>query len=161
PEWQIQLADIGANPPGHGLAAQADPIDALYGAADLLALLRNLPRLPLLVDPPGAGWIGRGGGRPSARLGGKVLARVRAVLATAAMAAAGAAPAPRRYRSRAFRQSFLVAFATRIGQRLREAAEASVAEAESQHGVALLPVLASRAEAVDGAVDGAFPGLRG
>ena len=77
------------------------------------------------------------------------------------MAAAGAAPAPRRYRSRAFRQSFLVAFATRIGQRLREAAGASVAEAEGQHGVALLPVLASRAEAVDDAVDGAFPGLRG
>src|SRR5207249_4905921 len=56
------------------------------------------------------------------------------VQATTAMVAAGAPPAPRRYRCRAFRQSFLVAFATRIGQRLRDAAAAGVTEAEHEHG---------------------------
>ncbi len=71
------------------------------------------------------------------------------VQATSAMLAAGTGGGDRsRYRSRSFRQSFLVAFSARIGERLREAAAATTAEAAADYGDALLPVLADRAEEV-------------
>jgi hypothetical protein len=83
------------------------------------------------------------------------------VQATTSMMAVGAtAGAGQRPRSRSFRQSFLVAYATRIGQRLRESASDSVAEAQVAHGDALLPVLAGRAHDVDAVCDAAFPRLR-
>jgi hypothetical protein len=72
------------------------------------------------------------------------------VQASAGMKAGGA---------RAFRQSFLVAFATRIGGRLREAAEASVADAAEEHGSALAPVLLARDSAVEEACHAAYPEL--
>ena len=84
--------------------------------------------------------------------------------ATAAMTAAGSAaqePFVRGARSRSFRQSFLVAYATRIGARLREASEAATEEASQAHGPErLLPVLAARKAATDAAVRAAFPHLR-
>jgi hypothetical protein len=83
------------------------------------------------------------------------------VQATSAMVAEGKRPEQRRQRTRGFRQSFLVAFAARIGQRLRETTEAVVSEADSTSGGALLPVLASRREAIDEAVDEAFPDASG
>jgi len=77
--------------------------------------------------------------------------------ATTQLTAAGAArQAGSRSRSRSFRQSFLVAFATRIGQRLRAAARACEEAAAGEHGMALLPVLASRRNAADEAVEAAF-----
>jgi hypothetical protein len=79
------------------------------------------------------------------------------VQATSAMLAEGKRPEQRRQRSRAFRQSFLVSFAIRIGQRLRETTAAVVSEASAAHGGALLPVLASRSEAVNDACAAAFP----
>ena len=45
--------------------------------------------------------------------------------------------------------SFLVAFASRVGERLAEADAAVVAEADREHGGEVLPVLASRAEEVE------------
>ncbi len=81
------------------------------------------------------------------------------VQGTAAMLAAGAASAARGRRSRSFRQSFLIAYAERIGERLREANAAGVETAERQYGGALLPVLRSRADAVDDAFSSAFPAL--
>ena len=65
-----------------------------------------------------------------------------------------------RTRSRAYRQAFLLAYAGRIGQRLQEAAAATVREAARDHGEALLPVLRRRELAVDDAVAEAFPRLR-
>ena len=62
-----------------------------------------------------------------------------------------------RSRTRSFRQSFLVAYAQRIGERLRATAAQVVAEGAERHGDALLPVLAGRAEAVDDAVHAAYP----
>ncbi len=56
-------------------------------------------------------------------------------------------------RSRSFRQSFLVAYAGRIGERLRETAEDGTREASDDR---LLPVLAARASAVDDAVADTF-----
>lgn len=63
-----------------------------------------------------------------------------------------------RSRTRSFRQSFLVAYATRIGERLSTTAAEVVAEAE-RRGDAVLPVLARRAQAVDDAVLAAYPDM--
>ena len=63
-------------------------------------------------------------------------------------------------KTKSFRQSFLVSYANRIGQRLRESADRSVHEAEAVHGASLLPVLASRELAVQDATTAAFPKLR-
>ncbi|HSH59241.1 MAG TPA: DUF2786 domain-containing protein [Acidimicrobiales bacterium] len=62
-----------------------------------------------------------------------------------------------RSRTRSFRQSFLLAYADRIGERLAAATAQVVAEGAERHGAALLPVLAGRAEAVEEAVQAAFP----
>jgi hypothetical protein len=83
------------------------------------------------------------------------------VQATSAMVAEGKRPEQRRQRSRSFRHSFLVAFAARIGQRLRETTEAVVSEASSGYGGTLLPVLASRSDAVDAACQEMFPQVKG
>ncbi len=63
-----------------------------------------------------------------------------------------------RRRLKAFRQSFLVAFAVRIGERLAGAADAALADAALAAGpVDLLPVLASREAQVREVMDRAFP----
>lgn len=80
--------------------------------------------------------------------------------ATAAMTAAG--PQTDRHgrsRTRAFRHAFLLAFAGRVGRRLRDAARSTVDRADGDHGGALVPVLAERDAAVDDAVRAAFPRL--
>lgn len=61
---------------------------------------------------------------------------------------------------RSFRESFVLAFALRIGERLEAAAEASVADAVAERGADLLPVLASRDEEVERAFEAAFPRRR-
>ncbi len=82
------------------------------------------------------------------------------VQADAAMGAAGRqVDGLGRSRTRSFRQSFLVAFASRIGARLRQTTTDTEAAAAEEHGAALLPVLAARIEAVDEACEATFPGL--
>lgn len=76
------------------------------------------------------------------------------VQATSAMVHAGA-PADGRIAS--FRRSFLTGYAYRIEQRLAEATLAASTQAEREHGVSLLPVLASREEAVQETVRELFP----
>lgn len=61
-------------------------------------------------------------------------------------------------RTRAFRKSFLVAYATRIGERLEAASAATIAESPDPER--LLPVLASHQLAVDAAFDTLFPQAR-
>jgi hypothetical protein len=61
--------------------------------------------------------------------------------------------------TRSFRQSFLVAFARRIGERLAEAAEAVTAE-EATRSTALVPLFAARREAAELALKVAFPETR-
>jgi len=76
-----------------------------------------------------------------------------------------------RSRTRSFRQSFLVAYSIRIGERLAEAAAHAEQEAVAEQigaagdpaglastGTDLVPFLAARREAVDDAVDGLFGG---
>lgn len=82
------------------------------------------------------------------------------VQATRAMTAAGSVrSSDGRSRTRSFRQSFLVAFANRIGERLRDATDSAATQAHEVHGGHLLPVLAGRRAAVDDAVAQAFPRL--
>jgi len=64
-----------------------------------------------------------------------------------------------RSRTRSFRRSFLLGFATRIGERLRKATTAATEQAEADHGVSMLPVLAGRSARVDDAFVAAFPDL--
>jgi hypothetical protein len=82
------------------------------------------------------------------------------VQATAAMTAHGPVRDARgRVRTRSFRASFLVGFAGRIGERLREAHAVSVAQAAATRRTDLAPVLARRDRAVDDAVARVFPAL--
>lgn len=83
------------------------------------------------------------------------------VQATTAMVAAGSQVDHRgRSRTRSFRQSFLVAYADRLGIRLRAAQAASQESAGADYGEALLPVLADRSAAVADAVDEVFPDMK-
>ena len=61
---------------------------------------------------------------------------------------------------RAFRNSFTQAFALRIGERLEQAAEDTLDAMADERGADLLPILASRDEAVERASDEAFPHRR-
>jgi hypothetical protein len=78
------------------------------------------------------------------------------VQATRAMVAEGKT-AGRRARQRGFRQSFLVSFAVRIGQRLSAATADTTTAADAEHGGRLLPILAQRVREVDDEVRRAFP----
>jgi hypothetical protein len=60
-------------------------------------------------------------------------------------------------KSRSFRQSFLVGFASRIGHRLKESANVATSDALREHGGQLLPVMADRSRAMDELRNGAFP----
>ena len=65
--------------------------------------------------------------------------------------------------TRSYRQSFLVAYAVRIGERLREAVEVAAEAATGGDSVrrdALLPVLAGRVEAAQEAVEAAYPQVK-
>lgn len=81
------------------------------------------------------------------------------VQATRAMVAQPRRPGASAGTTRSFRQSFLVAFARRVGLRLREAAEQVTAE-ESERSTALVPVFAQRRAAADAALGAAFPDVR-
>lgn len=64
-----------------------------------------------------------------------------------------------RSRTRSFRHAFLLAYATRIGERLHAAAHEAHAHARAELGESLLPVLAARAEVVERTVGELFPRL--
>jgi hypothetical protein len=65
-----------------------------------------------------------------------------------------------RSRTRAFRQSFLASYASRIGERLRGASDEAIRQAAAETpGTRLLPVLASRAKAVEDTTEAFFPEL--
>ncbi|TYB40049.1 DUF2786 domain-containing protein [Actinomadura chibensis] len=80
------------------------------------------------------------------------------VQATSAMVHAGPRRDARgRSRTRSFRHAFLNAYAGRVGERLREAADRAAADVGG--GKDLLPVLAARDRAVERAVASMFPNL--
>jgi hypothetical protein len=89
--------------------------------------------------------------------GAKTMFIALSLHATRSMLAADVPPwdAPRR-----FRHAFLLAFAARIGERLRAADEAALADAERKVGGSVSLVLLDRSEAVDRAFAARFPHLR-
>lgn len=62
-------------------------------------------------------------------------------------------------RTRSFRQSFLVAYAGRIGERLRESAQTTETTYDEAHGGVLVPVLKARRDALDDRIAELFPDL--
>ncbi|MGW4333500.1 DUF2786 domain-containing protein [Rhodococcus koreensis] len=62
-------------------------------------------------------------------------------------------------RSPSFRRSFLLAFATRIGERLTIAREQAGRDASSQYGKELVPIMAERNEAVGSVFEEQFPSV--
>jgi hypothetical protein len=79
------------------------------------------------------------------------------VQATTVMISAGSrVDADGRSRTRSFRQSFLHAYAIRIGQRLREATDQVGDAMNAARGGALVPVMAARTEAVRHAAESIF-----
>jgi len=60
----------------------------------------------------------------------------------------------------AYRRAFLVAFAGRIGERLRDGNDQAVADARREHGDAILPVLASKEQAAEDALREFAPDTR-
>ena len=78
--------------------------------------------------------------------------------ATSAMIAAGSvSDRTGKSRTKSFRQAFLIAFASRIGERLRAANQTAAAEATQEFGEALLPVLVRREEEVEELRTQVFP----
>ncbi len=67
-------------------------------------------------------------------------------------------------RTRRFRQSFLYAFAQRVGERLRRATDDAMGEAAARAGASggreLVPLMAARTAEVDAAADRLFPEVR-
>jgi hypothetical protein len=83
------------------------------------------------------------------------------VQATVAMHRAGTRRDERgRNRTVSYRRSFLVAFAARIGERLREAVAATMGEMAETAGRDLVPILDRRSAAVEAAARAAFPRTR-
>jgi hypothetical protein len=83
------------------------------------------------------------------------------VVARPARSTGGGRGEPSGSATRSFRQSFLVAYAHRIGDRLRQVTEATAAaRAAGRGGGTLLPVLARRADAAEAAAAAAFPNLK-
>ncbi len=82
------------------------------------------------------------------------------VQATTAMTAEGSRKDRHgRSSTRSFRQAFLTAYATRIGERLAGATDRAGREAAAELGGSLLPVLAARDEAVQEQFQATFPNL--
>ena len=79
---------------------------------------------------------------------------------TAMVEAARTAPPGARTRSRGYRSTFLRAYAYRVDERLAEINAGVLAEAEAEHGGALVPVLEARSEAVDRLAEELFPDLK-
>ena len=88
----------------------------------------------------------------------EILSTSLLVQATKAMLAGGSRTSGGRSRTRSYRQSFLVAYATRIRERLTATTEDAVT-AEADDNKALLPVLAARERVVDTLFDQMFPDL--
>jgi Protein of unknown function (DUF2786) len=81
--------------------------------------------------------------------------------ATSAMIAAGSAiDRSGTSRTKSFRRAFILSFAVRIGERLREATQAATDDAQITLGQSFLPVLATRKEQVEARQKELFPRVK-
>jgi len=148
-------------------AAASEPIDSHAVVVEspyagpkshLLGTVARTNRCRMVID-----GTGRGArrcvlvGHRSDIAAAKTMFTALSLHATRSMLAADVPPwdAPRR-----FRHAFLLAFATRIGERLRAADQAAQADAERQVGGSVSLVLVDRSRAVDRAYAQRFPHVR-
>jgi hypothetical protein len=158
--YSIDQAMVAAETSGEEPGGRRIGVDDPYaqGKATLLAAIAGANRCRSV-------WMGQYGfstviGYPNDVDIVEVLYLSLLVQATRAMTASGTVrDGVGRSRTRSFRQSFLLSFAHRIGERLKGAAKAATDEASGVHGSRLLPVLAGRAAAVDDAFEAMFPDL--
>jgi Protein of unknown function (DUF2786) len=131
----------------------------LDAKALLLANVASANRCRAIVDPDfGFSTLV---GHPGDLDGTDLLFTSLLVQATRRIAALGNDPTlGRRSRKPSYRRSFLVAYAGRIGSRLREANEATTVAADKALGNRLLPVLARQEENLDTAVGALFGELK-
>ena len=129
------------------------PIDSPYSSAkcQLLAVLARASRCRS-VELTGAG-LAEVIGRPSDLAAVELLFTSLLVQAQTALNQATGS-------TRAYRSSFLFAYATRIGERLHEINDLVMAAATTEHGDGFLPVLRSQAAAVDEFIDQRYGKLR-
>lgn len=138
-------------------AVRRIPVDDPYADAKacLIGEVADANRCRV-VHSPGLGWVtvfGYDHDLDAIEL----LAASLLAQATAAMVRHGSRrDASGRSRTRSFRRAFLLGFAQRIGERLRQATEAQMAATEDVEG-RLLPVLAARDDRVEAAEAAAFP----
>ncbi|MCO6004792.1 DUF2786 domain-containing protein [Actinoallomurus purpureus] len=154
------LLPTRAGPPGDGPLGRRLPIDAPYESpkAALLGTVADANRCRAV-------WTRSLGfstvlGFPSDVDAVELLFTSLLVQATSALVHEGGRG--RRSRTRAFRRSFLVSYAVRVGERLAEATGTAERQAAAETpGTGLLPVLAARDQAVDDAMKAMFPKLTG
>jgi len=154
----IDRAVLAAGSPGAGRPEGREVlVEAPYARPkfQLLSVLATANRCRAVLET--CSGVATVVGFPDDRATVELLYTSLLVQATRAMLRAGDSP---RTRARAYRQAFLLAYASRIGTRLQEAAAATEAEAAARHGDGLLPVLAGRRDAVDRQVAQEFPHLR-
>jgi hypothetical protein len=156
----IDLAMLEGEQPSADVVGRRILIDDPYGRAKsvLVSVVARVNRCSAVFNE-GLGFSTLFGG-PNDLDAVELLYTSLLTQATAAMAAAGRSGGARS-RGRSFRQSFLLSFAYRIGERLEEATATAVDDARAVHGDNVLPVLASRDAASEEARDAAFPQLRG
>ncbi|CAN5794443.1 DUF2786 domain-containing protein [soil metagenome] len=134
------------------------PVDDPYAdaKASLLAQVAGANRCRVMHSPD-LGWV-TAFGYDHDLDAVELLATSLLAQATGAMARHGSRrDAYGRSRTRSFRRAFLLGFANRVGQRLREATDTQVAAATASDQGRLLPVLAARDDRLDAAERAAFP----
>ena len=153
------MLDAGADHPGLGSAGRRLLIDDPYAKAKSLLLNQVVAanRCTCVWHPDFS--MSTVFGQPGDIDSVELLFTSLLTQGTAAMVASGRSLGAQA-RERSFRQSFLVAFASRIGERLRDATAAAVDAAREQHGDGVLPVLANSEAAAEAARTEAFPNLK-
>jgi hypothetical protein len=151
------MVDSAANDSAEGPVAMRLPVDAPYADAKcyLLQVVAEASRCRAVYqsDVDLSTVVGFGSDLSAV----EVLYTSLLVQVQRAMAEAAAnAPPGTRTRSQAYRSAFLTSYAVRIAERLAEVNRVVVAEAETTHGSSLAPVLASRRDRVDDALDERF-----
>lgn len=153
------MLDAGADEPRLGTAGRRMLIDDPYAKAKSLLLNQVVAanRCSSVWHPDLS--MSTVFGQPSDLDAIEMLFTSLLTQATAAMVTAGRSLGAEG-RERSFRQSFLVAFSARIGERLRDATASAVDAARERHGDDVLPVLANSEAAAEAARTEAFPRLR-
>lgn len=162
--YRIDAAVVGAGPGSGGPGGRRIWVDDPYAGAKV-SLLGAVARANgcEAVELGGLGCVHVVGFPADLEVVELLHTSLLVQVATAMLAAGPQVDARGRSRTRSFRQSFLLAYAWRVGGRLTEANAATEATVDAERGGGLLPVLRDRDREVTDAVAELFPnaGTRG